>query len=114
MAVTITNRAGRSSTVHVSSANATVVVAGNTSASNLASNGETVLGGYIRQVAWGTDAGSVQIKRGGNIVATLNNTGTMNLTELGLHLTVSAAANIDVQFVGSANGFVVMDIQKQL
>ena len=88
MAVTLTsNRSGRSATVHVNSANATIVVAGNPAVSNIASVGETVISGYIRNIAWGTDAGSIQIRRAGNLTATLVNTGTMNLTELGLVLT---------------------------
>ena len=113
MTVTITsNKKYNSAVVHFN-ASANVVVAGNTSASNLAILDETLVSGYIAQAIWGCDlAGTIQVKRGGALIAVYGGTGSMDYAGTGMPLNVNPTANIDVSFVGSANCYLYLEVQK--
>lgn len=113
MAVTITsNKKATSVTIHVN-ANATVVVAGNSAVSNIASPGETLTGAYICQAIAGNDGtGHIQVKRGGQIVAVYDSTGQYDYAGCGMALNVNQTANLDITFVGSANGYLMLELQK--
>lgn len=114
MAVTYTsNKKNLSVSVHVASANATIVVAGNTSSSNIATGNETITGATITQVFWGVDGnGSIQLKRSGSLVAVYDSTGYYDYAGNGMSLNMNQTANVDVQFIGTANAYVFFELQK--
>lgn len=108
----LSNKKNLAATLHFTGANSTVIVAGNTTNSNVATSNETLTGGVITQLFWGVDTGSVQILRGANIVATLTQSGSKDYAGSGLALTKDSAANVSVNFVGTANGYVMMELVK--
>lgn len=114
MAVTIVSNKPRTSVVvHVASANATIKVAGNNSVSNIASPGETLTGAYLTQAVWGCDgSGSINIKRGAALVAVYDSTGQHEYAGCGMPVNVGQTADLTVEFVGSANSFIVFELQK--
>lgn len=113
MATTITsNKKGTSVTIHLNS-NDTIVVAGNSAVSNIASPGETLTGAYICQAIAGCDGtGHIQVIRGGQIVAVYDSTGQYDYAGCGMALNVNQAANLEISFVGSANGYLMLELQK--
>lgn len=115
MAVTVISNKSRTSAVfHVASANATLVVAGNSSVSNVAAPGETLTGAYITQCAWGCDPnGYIVIKRDATPVAFYDSTGQHEYAGAGMPITAGqSAANLSVEFVGSSNCFIIFEVQK--
>lgn len=92
-------------------ANATYVVAGNSSVSNVAAVGETITSAYISQVHWSTDA-RVSIKRGANTILNLNGNGSLNLRALGFSLSEFSNASIVVETT-TANASVIIEIVKE-
>lgn len=114
MAVSIiSNKSRTSAVIHVSSANATIKVAGNSSVSNIASPGETLTGAYITQAVWGCDGtGSINIKRGSTLVAVYDSTGQHEYAGTGMPITVGQASDITVELMGSANSFIIFEVQK--
>lgn len=112
MTVTVTsNKLGTSAQVHVNAAGS-IVVAGNNTVSSIATGGEVLTGASITQVFYGSDAGSIQIARGGATVAVLTGSGHADYAAAGLSIGVNQAANVDVSFVGTANGYVLIELQK--
>lgn len=107
----ISNKKNLAVTVHASAANATLVIAGNNSVSNVATGDEVLTGATITQVFWGTDSGSVQILRGANLVITCTQTGHLDFAGSGMALTSDQAANLVINFE-SANGFAMVELQK--
>lgn len=114
MAVSVISNKPRTSAVfHVTSANATLIVAGNNTVSNVASAGETLTGAYITQVAWGCDPnGYIVIKRDTTPVAFYDSTGQHEYAGAGMPINVGLAANINIEFIGSANCFLIFEVQK--
>ena len=114
MAVTITsNRKNTSAVIHVSSANASIVVSGNSSVSNVAMQDEVLTGGYITQIAWGCDGnGHIQFLRNGAVVSVYDSTGYIDYSGCGISLTMNQAANLNINFVGSSNAYCIFEIQK--
>jgi hypothetical protein len=121
MAVTITsNKKNTSATIHISAANSTIVVAGNSVTTNvdatatcLALGNEVLTGVYITQAFYGVDpAGYAVIKRGTTPVAIYDSTGYKDYAGCGMALTVGQTANLTVEFVGTANGYVLLEVQK--
>jgi hypothetical protein len=114
MAVSVISNKPRTSAVfHVTAANATIVVAGNSAVSNVASAGETLTGAYITQVAWGCDPnGYIVIKRDTTPVAFYDSTGQHEYAGCGMPINVGLTANINIEFIGSANCFLVFEVQK--
>lgn len=121
MAVTITsNKKNTSATIHVSAANTTIKVTGNSITTNvdatatcLAIGDEVLNGAYIAQAYWGVDPnGYVVIKRGTTPVAIYDSTGYKDYAGCGMALTVGQTANLTVEFVGTANGYVLLEVQK--
>lgn len=115
---TIINRRGASAVVHVT-ANAEIVLTGNSSVSNIAFGGgnsqieETITNAYISQVWWGTDAGRWTVARGANTYLVLNNSGHMDFAGQGAAITAdSTAANAVFTLSGTANGFLMVEFQK--
>lgn len=115
MAVTVVSNKPRLSAVfHVAGANATLIVAGNSSVSNVASAGETLTGAYITQASWGCDPnGYIVIKRDSAIAAVYDSTGQHEYAGCGMPITVGQTAdNLSVEFVGSSNCFIIFELQK--
>ncbi len=114
MAVTIlSNKLNTSAVIHVSTANASLNVVGNSSVSNVAISNEILTGAYITQIAWGCDGnGHIQIARGGSIVAVFDSTGYVDYAGNGLALTVGQNANLAINFVGSSNAYCIFEVQK--
>lgn len=121
MAVTITsNKKNTSATIHVSAANTTIKVSGNSITTNvdatstcLALGDEVLSGVYIAQAFWGLDPnGYAVIKRGTTPVAVYDSTGYKDYAGCGMALTVGQTANLTVEFVGTANGYVLLEVQK--
>ncbi len=109
----ISNRKNTSAVIHFASSNSSLVVAGNNSVSNVAISDEILTGGYITQSVWGCDGvGHIQIFRGATLVAVYDSTGQHEYAGCGMPITVGQTANLDVKFVGSANSFVTLEIQK--
>ena len=121
MAVTISNRKNTSFVIHVSAANSgNVVVSGNSTTTNvagtstcIAQGNEVMTGAYITQAVWGSDGiGSIQVLRGSTLVAVYDSTGQKDYAGCGIPLNVNPAANLVVNFVGSANAYCMLELQK--
>lgn len=113
MATTITvNRKNTSAVLHYNSSGNTIV-AGNSSTSNIATGNEVITGATITQVYWGCDGnGHIQVKRAGNLVGVYDSTGYKDYAGCGMPLNVNPTANIEVSFVGSANAYLMIEVQK--
>lgn len=114
MAVNVISNKPRTSIVlHIASANATLVIAGNNAVSNIASPGETLTGAYITQTIWGCDPnGYIAIKRGSTPVAFYDSTGQHEYAGSGMPINVGLTDNLTVEFNGSSNCFIVFELQK--
>lgn len=121
MAVSIiSNKKNTSATIHVSVANTTIKVSGNSVTTNvdatstcLAVDNEVLSGAYITQAFWGIDPnGYAVIKRGTTPIAIYDSTGYKDYAGNGLALTVGQTANLTVEFVGTANAYVLFEVQK--
>jgi hypothetical protein len=107
----VSNRKNQSAVLHFT-ANATVIVAGNSSQSNIAMSDEVLTGASIVQAYWGTDgSGHIHIHRGANCVATYDSTGYKDYAGCGMALTLDATANIVVEMHGS-NNYLMIEVQK--
>lgn len=99
--------------VHVT-ANASIVVSGNSSVSNIALSGEVVNSAHISQVWWGSSNSSYwTVKRGSNTVIVLTETGYMDFAGNGLGLQQDQTANIEITLTGSGVGFLALEGQKK-
>ena len=109
----VSNKKNTSVVIHFASSNSNLIVAGNSSVSNVATSNEVLTGGYITQAVWGCDGnGHIQVFRGATLVAVYDSTGQHEYAGAGMPITVGQAANLDVKFVGSANSFLLMEVQK--
>jgi hypothetical protein len=124
MAVTITsNKKNTSATIHVSAANTTIQVSGNSTTTNvdststcLALDDEVLSGVYITQIFYGIEPsgtpGYAVLKRGSTVVGVYDSTGYKDYAGNGMALTVGQSANLSIEFVGTANGYVLLEVQK--
>lgn len=121
MAVTITsNKKDTSLVLHVAGANTTIKCVGNSSTTNvdssnvcIAKGNEVLSGAYITQVFWGVDpAGYIVVKRGDSIAAVYDSTSYYDYAGSGMALTVGQASNLSVEFIGTSNGYVMLELQK--
>ena len=94
-------------------ANATIVVAGNNSVSNVAVGSEVVTGANVRKVWWGlADAYTYwTVKRGANTVLVLNNTNYLDFTT-GAVIGIDSTANLVFEKTGTGTGFIALEIKK--
>lgn len=97
-------------TVTHDTANATYVVVGNNSVSNIASGAEIVDSAAIRRVVWGTDTGQWTVKRGSNTVLVLS--GTNELLLNGMSLGKDSTANVVITLSGGT-GFIMVELAKK-
>ena len=110
----ISNRKNTSVVLHVASANSgNLVIAGNSSVSNVAISDEVLTGAYITQVVWGCDGtGHIQVLRGANLVAVYDSTGQHEYAGTGMPINMYPAANLSINLVGSSNSFIAIELQK--
>lgn len=113
MTVSITsNKKNTSAAIHFNASNNLIIV-GNSSVSNVATSDEVLTGAYITQAYWGCDGnGHIQVLRGANLVAVYDSTGYKDYAGCGLPLNAFPAANLTVNFVGSANAYLLLEVQK--
>jgi hypothetical protein len=111
----LANRKNLSTTLHFVS-NGTVVIAGNSSVSDIAIDNEVVTGAYITQVWYGSPSGSVaywEVKRGANTVAILDSTSYTDFAGNGNALRLDAGATLVANLVGSTAGYLIVELQKE-
>ena len=110
----ISNKKNLSTVLHFNS-NATLVIAGNNSVSNVAIGTEVLSGASITQIAWGCDGnGHIQVFRGANLQLVVDSTSYIDFAGNGMDLELWPTANLTVNFVGSANGYCVIELQKNV
>lgn len=116
MAITIlSNKKGTSAVIHVTSANGSLIISGNSTQSNIAMGDEVLTGAAITQVFFGIDpssSGHAVIKRGSNLVSVYDSTGYVDYAGNGMSLTKDAAANLVFEFSSSANAYLLVEVQK--
>lgn len=108
------NKKGSSAVIHLT-ANATINVAGNTTTSDIATDGETVTGAYISQVWYGTSnvsTGYWELKRGSNTVGIFSTTGHMNFVGGGIALKQDVGATLVANLNSAEAGFIVIELTK--
>ena len=110
----IHNRKNLSVTVHAA-ANLTLTIAGNSSVSNIATGDEVLTGASIKQVWWGsqTGAGYWNVSRGSNLVGCYDSTGWHDYAGNGNLLNKDSTGTLVLTLVGSANGFIMLELQKE-
>lgn len=121
MPVTIlSNKANTSTVIHITSnsttvGNASLVIVGNSTVSNIATTNEILTGGTIRKATWGIDGAgaSIQILRGANSIATCTGSYAVDYAGMGMPLTKDPGATLNVNFVGSSNGYIMLEVAKQ-
>lgn len=111
MAIITNGKGGKTITHNV--ANATYVVVGNNSVSNIATPDEQVNGCTIRNVIWGCSSGSWAVKRGANTVMVLNNSGNMPFYQFGCPVNLDRTANVVIELSGGGTGFIMLELQKE-
>jgi hypothetical protein len=110
---TIINRIGSSAVFHTN-ANTTVVVAGNSSVSNIATPNEVLTGASITQVWYGcASGGHWVVQRGSNTVLVLSESGYMDFAGSGASLVLHSTANVVMTLVGASNGYCMVELQKE-
>lgn len=89
-------------------ANATYVIAGNNSVSNIASAGETVNTAAFSQIWW---TGDWTIKRGANTVFVLKDSGYWDFNGAGVSLSEFGSANLVIEAANT--GTIIIEMSKQ-
>ena len=117
MAVTITsNKKGTSATIHISNANTTLTMAGNSSVSAIALGDEVLTGAYITQIHCGHSGGAagagITVYRGANLVAAFDTSASVDYAGTGMALTVDQTANLAIKFIGTNNAYCFLEVQK--
>lgn len=106
----ISNKKNTSVVLHIVPANTTITLAGNSTTSNVAVSNEVLTGGYVAQAFWGTD-GHIKLKRGANLVAIYDSTGSKDYAGCGMPITVDQAGTLVIEFT-SANSYLMLEVQK--
>ena len=113
MAVNVINNKLKSCVVHASAANASLVIAGNNSVSNITSSDtQTITGATITRLWYGASgSGYWNVKRGTNLVCSV--VGTGNLLFDGTPITIDKTATLELELIGTANGFIMVELHKE-
>lgn len=100
--------------IHANANTGSIVVPGNDTTSNLASFvGETVYSAGISKVIHGADgAGYWLLWRGANLVGSYSGSGVVPYD--GAMLTIDSTANITANLVGTANGYIILEVKKNV
>ncbi len=118
MAVNIINNSfGKKATVHVTGANATIVVAGNNSVSNIAIGTEEVVGAVINQIWYGAANGYWIVKRANSttntVVGVFDSTGYCDYAGVGSPIPIRQGDNLVLELVDSGvNGYIMVELRK--
>lgn len=93
--------------------NTTLTIAGNNSVSNVAIDDEVLTGASIKQVFFGSQNGSCWIvKRGANVVGVYESASWQDYAGNGVMNTKDKDATLVLELVGSANGYMIIEMQK--
>lgn len=109
------NRKNTSAVIHITASN-TVVVAGNSSVSDIAIGNEILTGCSITQVFCGSSSGNGAywtVKRGANTVAVLDSTGYYDYAGAGMAITVDSGGTLVANLVNGTDGYLLIEVQKQ-
>jgi hypothetical protein len=117
MAVTITsNKKGTAASIHISNANATLTMTGNSTVSAIALGDEVLTGAYITQLYFGHDGsaadGGLAVYRGANLVMAVDTSTYVDFAGAGMALTVDQSANLGIKFIGTNNAYCFLEVQK--
>lgn len=96
-------------------ANDNVIIAGNSTSSNVAISDEILSGGVITQIWFGSPSGNAaywQIKRGANTILIADSTSYMDFRGTGASLTIDNSANLTANLVGSTSGTLIVELKK--
>jgi hypothetical protein len=109
-----TSNASPKVVIHSDSNTGTVVVAGNSTTSNITSFAEEeVHSASISQVIWGTTSTEYwTLKRGANLVGIYSGTGHINYAAYGILLEVDSTADLSANLVGGVNGTIMIELKK--
>lgn len=108
----VINNKLKSCVVHAAGANATITVAGNNTVSNITSSASQILtGASITRVWYGASTGHWNIKRGANLVSTFVGSGYAYFD--GAALTVDKTATLVLELIGTANGYIMVELHKE-
>lgn len=111
----IANRERTSAILHFTANTADIVIVGNNSVSNVAKNNEVVNGAQISQIICGSPSGNGaywKVLRGANTVAVIDSTAMLDFAGVGMPINLYPQANLSVQLIGAADGFLMIEIQK--
>lgn len=106
---------GLKATISADGTSGNVVVAGNNSTSFITSNtSEVVLGATINKVIYGSGGNGAYwtLQRGANVVGVYYGTGWLDYASLGQSCNLYSSANIVLTLVGSGNGFITVETNK--
>jgi len=108
MAYTVYKNAQFGSFVFQSNATQTLVVAGNSSVSNVALPNEVVTGASVFAVTWGVaNGGSWTVSRGANVILTLVGSGALSPQLCELVLDTQQSGNVTVTLAGGTGNIIV-------
>ena len=113
MPSSVINNRYKSCVLHASGANASFVIAGNNSVSNITSaSNQVITGASITRLWFGVgNGGHWNVKRGANLVLTVSDSGFLLFD--GAPVTNDKTANVSFELIGSANGFIMAEIHKE-
>lgn len=117
MTVTVTsNKKGTAASIHISNANTTLTMAGNSSVSAIAIGDEVLTGAYITQLYFGHDGsaadGGLAVYRGANLVIAVDTSTYLDFAGTGMALTVDQSANLGIRFIGTNSAYCFLEVQK--
>ncbi len=98
--------------LHASGANATFTIAGNNSVSNVATGSQVLTGGSITRIWYGCGpSGYWNVKRGANLLFSFESSGTFLFDGAGVG--IDKTATLVLELIGTANGFVMVEMRKE-
>lgn len=95
--------------------NSTVIVAGNSSVSNVATSDEVLSGASISKIWFGSPSGNAaywDIRRGSNLVFVADTSGYIDFAGHGGSITIDPSANLVCNLVGTAVGTLIITLKK--
>jgi hypothetical protein len=108
------NRKNQSTTV-LFTGNSTIVVAGNSTVSDIATGDEVLTGGYITQIWFGSPSGNTAywtISRGSNVISVFDSSAYLDFAGAGNPLSLDPGATLTVGLTNSGAGTMMVEVQK--
>lgn len=102
-------------TLLFTASNGGIVIAGNTTTSNIATSDEILAGASINMVWFGSPSGNAAywtISRGSNNIMTLDSTAYIDFKGNGLTIKLDSAATLSANLVGTGNGSLYIQLGK--